>query len=316
MATFPSSALLLAVVLQGKPPAPADSLAALRIRVTQDSTEARGWLQLGRAYLRRSEEYHAHRAPQDTAWARAVLDTADQALARAALLFGQGGAGAEEDTARVARVRGWGERSVLAWELAGVGTGPQTWGPLPPDLKISPVLEELGENLLRACPADGVLLTANDADSYAAWYMRFARGLRPDLLILPLAVWRSDSVFRVRAAKDLRLGRRAGEDGWLAALAERRPVCVSMGFDRPPEARPRVQWATRPLVWVAGPHLKDDRVPPRDFVFAALKMALDERDRWAQPALALYARAARATPALCEPLGTFRLAQEVAGCRR
>src|SRR5438034_10880566 len=52
-----------------------------------------------------------------------------------------------------------------------------------PILRVPPVLDELGENLLRACPAGGVLLTAGDADFYAAWYMRFARGLRPDLLV-------------------------------------------------------------------------------------------------------------------------------------
>src|SRR2546422_3499603 len=39
-------------------------------------------------------------------------------------------------------------------------------------------------------------LFRSDADFYAAWYMRFARGLRPDLLVLPLAAWRSDAVLR------------------------------------------------------------------------------------------------------------------------
>src|SRR2546430_166726 len=100
----------------------------------------------------------------------------------------------------------------------------------------------------------------------------------------------------------------------LAELAKRRPVCVTVLIDRPPGAR--IGWSTRPLVWVAGPHLKDDRVPPRDFVFAALRLALDGNDAWAPPALALYARAARATPALCEALKTFRLTNEIPSCRR
>src|SRR5439155_597108 len=95
---------------------------------------------------------------------------------------------------------------------------------------------------------------------------------------------------------------------------KRRPVRVTVAFDRPPG--PRIGWSTRPLLWVAGPHLKDDRVPPRDFVFAALRLALDDNDAWAQPALALYARAARATPALCEALKTFRLTNEIPSCRR
>jgi len=192
----------------------------------------------------------------------------------------------------------------------------ETWGPLPMDLRVPPVLDELGENLLRACPAGGVLLTAGDADFYAAWYMRFARGLRPDLLVIPLAAWRSDAVLRARLAADLKLRARTGADAWLGELVRRRPVCVSMAFERPPETRPRIRWETRPLVWVAGPEGKSPRVPPRDFVFGALRVALDATDPWAEPALAAYTRAARATPALCEAMATFRVATDVAACRR
>ena len=144
--------------------------------------------------------------------------------------------------------------------------------------------------------------------------MRFARGLRPDVLTVPLAAWRGDSVLRGRIAADLKLPRHRDPDAALAELAKRRPVCVTVLIDRPPGAR--IGWSTRPLVWVAGPHLKDDRVPPRDFVFAALRLALDGNDAWAPPALALYARAARATPALCEALKTFRLTNEIPSCRR
>jgi hypothetical protein len=172
-------------------------------------------------------------------------------------------------------------------------------------------LEELGENLLRACPRRGILLTAGDADTYAAWYMRFARGLRPDLLIVPLTVWTSDSVLRGRV---LREARQRGSA--LKALAERRggPLCASMGFDRAPELRPKVRWNAHPLVWVAGAESKGDRVPAEDFVFAALQLAIGQHDTWSPPAVALYRRAAGVTPALCRPLGTFGIQAEV-GCR-
>src|SRR5204863_48957 len=233
-----------------------------------------------------------HRALGDSAAVRALLDSADDALDRAGRLLAPSGSTPDGDSARVLRVAAWSARSHLAWEQRGINVGPQEWGPVPLDLKMPPVLDELGENLLRACPMWGVLLTANEADSYAAWYMRFARGLRPDLLTVPLAAWRSDSVLRGRIAADLKLGRHRDPDATLAELAKRRPVCVTVAFDRPPG--PRIGWSTRPLLWVAGPHLKDDRVPPRDFVFAALRLALDDNDAWAQPALALYARAARA----------------------
>jgi len=273
---------------------------------------------MGRAYLGLGAEAHGatHHASEDSAWTRAVLDTAEEALARAAALAGPLGSSTVGDSARVLRVGAWAARSWLGWETSGVDAGVETWGPLPMDLRVPPVLEELGENLLRACPAGGVLLTAGDADFYAAWYMRFARGLRPDLLVVPLAAWRSDAVLRARLAADLKLKTHAGADAWLGELVRRRPVCVSMAFERPPETRPRIRWDTRPLVWVAGPEGKSPRVPPRDFVFGALRVALDGNDPWAEPALAAYTRAARITPALCEAIATFRVSSEVGTCRR
>src|SRR6266446_1511824 len=314
MATSLCSALALVTLLQAPPPPLTDSLATLRGRAARDSTDAQLWLLMGRAYLGLGAEAHGatHRSGEDSEWTRAVLDTAEAALARAAALAGPLGTSAVGDSARVLRVGAWALRSWLAWESGGV----ETWGPLPIDLRLPPVLDELGENLLRACPARGVLLTAGDADFYAAWYMRFARGLRPDLLVVPLAAWRSDAVLRARLATDLKLRARTGADAWLGELVRRRPVCVSMAFEKPPETRPRIRWETRPLVWVAGPEGKSPRVPPRDFVFGALRVALDANDPWVEPALAVYGRAARTTPALCEPMATFKVAADVQACRR
>jgi hypothetical protein len=325
MAISLSSALLVAALVQTGTPAPAspappvppsppttaaESLAALRAQAERDSSDGPAWLVLGRAYLRLAHD--AHRSPADTAATRAVLDTADAAFIRAAALLEPAGA----DSARVLRIGGWSARSRLAWEARGLKAGPDDWGPLPPDLRLPAVLEELGENLLRACPQHGVLLTAAEPDSYAAWYMRFVRGLRPDVVVMPLAAWRKDSLFAVRLERDLKLPPRTSEDRRLAALAKRRPVCVSMAFERPPDTRGRVKWEARPLLWVAGPVAAGDRVPPRDFVFAALGAALDERDPWAEPALALYARAVRTSHALCEPLSTFKAASGISACRR
>jgi hypothetical protein len=312
MGTFLCSVAALATLVQAPsppPPAPSDSLAVLRERVARDSTDGPGWLLVGRGFLQRA-------AGADSAAARAALDTAEAALVRAAGLAGPPGTSPAGDSARVWRVAVWAARSRLTWQQNGIAAALDAWGPLPTDLRVPPVLEELGENLLRACPTGGALLTAADADSYAAWYMRFARGLRPDLLVLPLAAWRSDPLLRARLAHDLKLGRRAPDDGWLAELARRRPVCISMAFERPPDVRPRVGWAPRALVWVAGPKGKSPAVPARDFVFAALRVGLDAHDPWADPALAAYARAARATRALCEPLATFKVSAEVTTCRK
>src|SRR3989454_11947858 len=214
MATSLCSAVVLAALLQapGGPPAAAgplpdsaagSSLPALRARLARDSSDGGAWLLLGRLYLQLADDAHGrpHRVLEDSVALRALLDTAEDALGRAGQLLAPAGSTPDGDSARVLRVGAWGARSRLAWEGKGINVGPQEWGPVPLDLKLPPVLEELGEDLLRACPTWGVLLTANQADSYAAWYMRFARGLRPDILIMPLAAWRTDSLLRARSSR-------------------------------------------------------------------------------------------------------------------
>jgi hypothetical protein len=316
MATFLSSALVCLALFQApEPAARADSLAVWRGRAARDSTDAQLWLLVGRAYLELGAEAHGstHRPAEDSAWTRAVLDSADGALLRAASLAGPAGTSTVGDSARVLRVGTWAARSWLAWEQGGIDAGQAALGPLPTDLRVPPVLEELGENLLRGCPSGGVLLTAGPADWYATWYMRFVRGLRPDLILVPPLALRSDVVLRRRLAGDLKLGHQAEGGAWLGAVARRRPVCASMAFERPPD---RVKWETRPLEWVAGAQAGNARVPAREFVFAALRVALDQHDPWAEPALAAYGRAARTTPALCEAMATFKVAGDVAACRR
>jgi hypothetical protein len=298
----------LAALTQLAAPRP-DTVAALRARVQADSSDARAWLELGRA-LRPGA---AGLLPRDSAGtdaaALAALDSAEAALERAARLD----TGAVGDSARALLVFAWGDRALLAWRDGGVDAAGDVWRRLPEDRRLPPVLEELGENLLRACPARGVLWTAGDADTYAAWYLRFARRLRTDVLVLPHAAWHGDTAFRRQAGRALGLdGRRDDPDAALRRAGERRPLCASMAFERPPGGR-GVKWRARPLVWVAG-RVGRDAVPPQDFVFAALRLSLDGTGAWAPPAVAVYRRAAAATPALCRPLLTFELADRV-GCR-
>lgn len=260
--------LLLVAVLQGPPPG--------------DSLDASGWLNVARGHL--------GRAVADTAAARAALDTADQALARALGLA----SGPVADSVRTFRLFAWGERALLAWRRGGPETAADVWTQLPADARLPPDLEEMGENLLRACPERGLLLTGGDADTYAASYLRYARRLRPDVTVMPVDFW-SREEFEAR----------------LRAAAERRPVCASMSLERPPSRR--LKWQPRPLVWVTG-KTKGDRVPPEDFAFAALRIAIEESSSWAQHALAVYRRAVKNTPALCRALKTFDIVRE-AGCK-
>lgn len=291
MAIFRSS-LLLVALFQAPPasgaPAPAvpDTTVALWARVRSDSADGSAWLSLGRAYLRRLPE-------PDSAVRRASLDTADLALARAIGLA----TGAVAESASTLRLFAWGERALLAWHRAGRDAAADVWSKLPDDARLPPALEELGENLLRACPERGLLVTAGDADTYAAWYLRFVRRLRPDLTVMPVSFWPSDSV-----------------EAQLRTAGARRPICASMAFERPPARR--IHWQARPLVWVAGlTKGTRDRVPPEDFVFAALRLALDDSSSWAPRAVDVYRRAAKNVPALCKGLKTFEIVAEV-GCRR
>ena len=281
--------------------------AGLWARIAADSTDGRAWLELGRAYLQRAAEYHMHRKPMtvDTVWAHATLDMAQVAFERAA----RWSAGTRTaDSARVFRVYAFGELAYVDWEVAGSSAATLTWHTLPDGLRLPPVLEELGENLLRACPHQGILFTAGETDTQAAWYLRFSRGLRPDLMIVPYNRWYADTVLRNRLLREMKT-----RNPSLRALSQSRAVCATMGFERPPDDR-SVKWNKRPLVWVTGKETRADRVPPQDFVFAALKLAVDEHETWTAPVTALYRRAAGNAGGLCKAFETFQLGPEV-GCR-
>src|SRR5205823_14380855 len=106
MAISLCSALVLVTLSQAPPVAPTDSLATLRGRATQDSTDAQLWLLMGRAYLGLGAEAHGatHRSSEDSVWTRAVLDTAEEALTRPAAPAAPLGPRLAGDRARALRV--------------------------------------------------------------------------------------------------------------------------------------------------------------------------------------------------------------------
>jgi hypothetical protein len=307
MGTFLFKAAVALLLAQSPHPDSVRTGEPLWQRVAADSTDGPAWLELGRLYLQRGADYHMHKKPVtvDTVWAHATLDTAQMAFERAA----RWSAGTRTaDSARVFRVYAFGEWAYVDWEAAGSAAATLTWHTLPEGLRLPPVLEELGENLLRACPHQGILFTAGETDTQAAWYLRFSRGLRPDLMIVPYNRWYADSVLRNRVLREMKT-----RDPSLKALSQSRAVCASMGFERPPDER-AIKWNKRPLVWVTGKETKADRVPPQDFVFAALKLAVDEHETWTEPVTALYRRAVSKVGGLCKAFDAFGLSAEV-GCR-
>jgi hypothetical protein len=303
------SALLLAL----QTPPPADSLAEWWRRVAADSTDTAAWLALGRAYVTRASGYHAHHPAGGDRAAAFDLDTATQALLHAAARP----AGPGRDSALAYAAFAWGEATRLVWERNGLDAVAASWDSAAVPPRLPPVLEEMGENLLRACPSRGVLLTAGEADTYSTWVLRFGRGLRSDLVIIPLAIWRADTVFRARVAADLgRPDSTAAVDSvaiW-RALAGRRPVCASTAFEEPPLAATRLRWRAVPLVWVTG-RVRRGVPPATDFVFEAARRAHLEGGAWAAEVLAVYLRAAAIAPALCPALAAFDLA-DATGCER
>lgn len=316
MAAFLYKALLLARLAQGQVPSP-DSLAALSSRVARDSGDAAAWLALGRAQLETAEAYHTHAGPPDTAWARTTLLAAETAFGRAALLRPGLGLG---DSAALYRVLARGELATLAWELAGTAAADSVWHGLPPGSRVPPVLGEMAENLLRACPPRAVFFTGSDVVSGVVAYLRFNRGLRPDLIPVPLARYRGDSVFAARVAKDAGLKRAPKRtersEARVLALGAVRPVCAGVDLGAPPGGHGRIDWQVRPFVWISGKGAAaSPGVPATDFVFAALRYALDANDPWARFALDVYRHAASLSPALCQPLASYGIPRSRTGCR-
>jgi hypothetical protein len=272
---------------------------------------------LGRAQLRAADAYHTHAGSPDTAWAHGAILSAETAFGRAALLRPGSGLG---DSAATYRVVARGDLAALAWELGDTAAMDSVWHEVPSGARLPPVLEELAENLLRGCPPHAVLFTDNDVVSAAAAYLRFNHGIRPDLLTVPMTRYRSDSVFAGRVAKDVGLKkppkRSDNTESRILALGALRPICAGLDFGSPPGGHGRIGWQTRPFVWVAGKNaVAAPGVPAADFVFAALKFGIDANDPWARFALDLYRHAARLSPALCQPLGSYGIPRAKTGCR-
>lgn len=316
MAAFLFRALLAARLVQTPVPSP-ESLAALTSRVTRDSGDAPGWMALGRAELQAAGAYHAHAGPPDTLWARDAIGRAERAFGRAAALRPGLGLG---DSAATWGVIARADLALLEWEQGDTAAVRAVWTEAPAGTRLPAAVEELAENLLRACPPHAVLFTSNDVVTGAAWLLRFRRGLRPDLLPVPVERYRRDSVFAARVAKDAGLKapppRSASTAERIAALAQVRPVCAGADFGAPPGGHGRLDWRIRPLVWVGG---KDSAlgptVPAGDFVFAALRYGLEANDPWSRFALDVYRRAARLSPTLCGAFATYGISRKRTGCR-
>jgi len=316
MAAFLCKALLAARLVQGPVPSP-ESLAVLSNRVARDSGDAAAWMALGRAELQASEAYHAHAGPPDTVWASGTIAAAERAFGRAAALRPGLGLG---DSAATWGVVARADLAALEWELGDTAAVAAVWAAAPAGVRLPAAVEELAENLLRACPPHAILFTSSDVVTGAAWLLRFRRGIRPDLLPVPVERYRGDSVFAARVARDAGLKtpprRSASTADRVLALAAVRPVCAGADFGAPPGGHGRLAWHVRPLVWTAGRDAAGaPKVPAGDFVFAALRYGLEANDPWSRFVLDIYRHAARLTPTLCGAFAVYGIPRNRTGCR-
>jgi len=276
--------------------------------VRRDSTYREAWQALGESLLRSATA--ARLAPSEVGSGRVapvptLLDSADQAFVHAALLGRADAAGY--------RVFVWGERALLAWGDSGIAAAQRTVPTLPLDVRPPAILEELAENILRACPSEGLLVTARDEDTYATLYLRLVRGLRSDLYIVPFGSWAADSAFQRAAASDLGI-RPFPDADWLEVVAKRRPVCATAWFIPPPPAG-GLRWVPHPLLWTAGPVDDQETVSEGEFVFVALLEAVaGGGGRWASAAVDFYRHAVRVNRRLCEGMRVFGVDIRQLGC--
>jgi len=276
--------------------------------VRRDSTYQDAWEALGRSLLQSAVTARLERLSADSVPATdpgILLDSADNAFAHAA--------GLGDGDAAGYRAFVWGERALAAWGDSGIAAAQRTVPALPLDVRLPAILDELAENILRACPSEGVLVTARDEDSYAALYLRLVRGLRSDIYIIPFGSWIADTAFQRAVASDLGIPPIPDVD-WLETVGKRRPVCATVWFDRPPPAG-ALRWVPYSLLWITGPPDDEEVVSEGEFVFVALlDAARANSSRWAIAAIDFYRHAVRLNRKLCGGMRKYGVDVRRLGC--
>jgi hypothetical protein len=248
--------------------------------------DGNAWLQLGRFYLFDARDWHlhGHRGDPDGRlyldFAATALDQADRLLVDSALIF----RGVTEA-----------ERALLVVEDSGWNAGRygrQTAGtPAMPAF-----LLELGNNLLSSCPTGGVLLTGSELEVVSVWY-----GIAGDtgLDVIPLRpdLYATDSVYRQRMASALEVDPSLTVQRALAAVAQRRPLCLSPATD--PAAVPALAWTPFRLARVSRPAQAGGTALS---ITELLKASRQGGSPWIQNVRGVYDGAARHNALLCSSL--------------
>jgi hypothetical protein len=133
------------------------------------------------------------------------------ALPLAALWLGMG----------LAQIGAWSSRRVRwgAWALLLLPLAQALvfWGQM--DLSGDRTAMEWADGVLRDAPAQAVVITAQDAHTFALWYARDVLGERPDVAVVDRDLWGHEPYRRMMAGE---LGISVGDDAWSPEEAARR----------------------------------------------------------------------------------------------
>lgn len=248
--------------------------------------DGRAWLELGLYYLRDGRDWHRlnHTGDPDAA---IYLDFAATAFDQAVRLG--------FDTARVERAIVEMDRAISPMESGGwlvpPGRGALEVPPLPP------FVLELGRNLVRSCPARGVLVTGNDLEAVATWYAVVVEDRRQDLLLVRPELYAGDPAYRAQAAKHLATDSSQSLHDALQASASRRPLCLSpLAADSlAPAVTPPAAWR---LILLSPPALPSMPSDPLAFL-ELLNIQMSGGQAWSAAVLDVYHAASHRNPLLC-----------------
>jgi hypothetical protein len=246
--------------------------------------DGRAWFQLGRFYLldARDWHHHGHRGDPD---GLLYLDFAATALDQAVRL--------SVDSGTIFRGLAELERSILFLEDSGWGVHMRSRSDAPP---MPSFILELGANLLSSCPMGGVLLVGSDLEALAVWYDSLHLSSRK---ILPLRPDRyaTDSIYRRRMAEAMGTDPALPIRKALAAVAPRRPLCLSPNADT--AAAPPVDWTPFRLSRVSRPAEPGPEALSVTELLGAMRQG---ESVWAPDVRRVYDSAARYNSVLCSSL--------------
>jgi len=252
------------------------------LAIAQD--DGRAWFQLGRFYILDARDWHArgHIGDPD---GQLYLDLSVLAFEQATRLL--------VDSAAVFRTMVEMERALLFVEDSGWDAARERRprGDAPP---LPGYIVELGANILRSCPAQGVLLTGSQLETTAVWYASLESGYRKDILPLRPDLYSTDSVYRRRMATELGVDPALAVRPALTATAVRRPICVGPTADS--AAAPAGTPVAIRLVRVVG-----RQAPSADVLTVGelLKASRMGGTIWTREVMSVYSAAARFNPVLC-----------------